>query len=203
VGDPSVKEVESQEGKAIEALIADLRSPNKDPNPRCEFVPEYPKEYDWEKQRRVSIAREKLTDLGKAAFSYLIAHRDDKQYSGPLKTGANPLRSLSVGDTCCMIICEQVDSMRGAYKCRKGRDGEEQGVPAYFSQFFKNRDDSPGNAFLKWWKEHQMQSLREMQIDALRWTVAQERSIGFPDKKEEEKCLQPLLKQLQEWTKKE
>jgi hypothetical protein len=201
VGGSDVEKTVDPDRKAIESLIAELRSPNKDPNPTNKYLVEYPKEYDWKAQRKVDTARQKLTELGRDAFPILIEHRDDKEYCCPLGEGANPLLSLSVGNACCLIISTQVDCSGGGYKSRTGSDGKMHGCRTYFSQFFKDREDTPGNAFGRWWKEHQRQSLREMQIEALRWAIAEERSIGFPDKKDEERYLQPLLTRLKEWTK--
>jgi hypothetical protein len=185
--------------KRVELLIGELRSVNKDPNPKFEPIRGFPKDYDGEAQKRIEKARRKLIHLGKDAFPILIEHLKDTSYSRSICTAI--LRSLSVGDVCFQIIEEQVDLAGMRYKSREGSDGEYHVHRGYFSQYCKGawytRD-----GLRKWWKEHQHRSLREMQIEALKWAIERERKIGFPEEKDRERYLNPLLEKLTTLTKK-
>jgi hypothetical protein len=65
--------------KKIEALIAELRSTNKDPNPEYRPFVRFPDDYDTAAQRKVEKAQEQLIDLHKDAFPVLIEHLGDKR----------------------------------------------------------------------------------------------------------------------------
>jgi hypothetical protein len=186
--------------KRIETLIAELRSANKDPNPKFRPIRSFPKGYNVEAQEKVEKARKKLIALGKDAFPALIEHVQDKGYSRPISTAI--LRGLSVGEVCFMIIEGQVDLAGIRYKSRDGSDGYHYVHRGYFSQYCKKawytRD-----GLRKWWKDNKNRSLKEMQIEALKWAIARERRIGFPGKKDREHYLDPLLEELNRLTKKE
>jgi uncharacterized protein YceK len=192
---------ERADSETIESLIAQLRSKNKDPNPKGKYLGQLPDSFDWRVQKQVDIAFQKLGEFGKRAFPILLNHLNDKEYSGPISEFGdcpNGSLSLSVGDVCCRIIKTQVDQAESGYKSRLGRDGQSHCHKGYFSQFFKNEGDTPQVAYRRWWKEHRDQSLKQMQAEALRWAIAQERSIGFPEEKDEERYLEPLLTRLRE-----
>ena len=179
----------------IEALIADLRSPNKDPNPKFQPFIKLPKAYDLAAQEKVERAQEELIEMKEAAFPVLISHLKDKPYSRSISTAI--FRSLSVGDVCFMIIEGQVDLAGMRYKARTGSDGKFHMHDGYFSQYCKGGWHSQ-EGMEKWWKEHKNDSLKEMQIEALEWAIERERAIGFQDEKDREHYLDPLVKMLVE-----
>jgi hypothetical protein len=182
--------------KAAEALIRQLRSPNKDPNPKMGFLIDLPKDYDQKAQKKVEEAEDKLIELGVDVFPFLIDHLNDKEYSKSIPTSI--MRSLSVGNVCFLIIENQVDLFASRrVKSRLGSDGKPHGFRSYFSQYCDQHWYTQ-NGVRKWWNEHKACSLREMQIKALLWDIEDERSIGFPTKKAEENILRPLLEQLAE-----
>jgi hypothetical protein len=180
--------------KVVESLIAQLKSPNKDPNPKNEPLADYPKDYDSEAQEKVEKAREKLIALGKDAFPILIDHLNDEPYSRSISTAI--WRSLTMGNVCFGIIEEQVDLIGMTYKARTGSDGKEYTYRGYFSSYCEDHWYSQAGV-QKWWKENKHQSIREMQIAALRWRIAKESKIGFPDKESEHHYLRPVLNKLE------
>ena len=189
---------EQLDRKKVESLIAQLRSTNKNPFVNGDpWRVKFPDDYDEKAQEKVEAARQKLIDLGKDAFPILIEHINDEGYSRPCEGSAIP-SGESVGYVCLYILEEQVDLAGMRYKSRTGVDGEPHGHVGFFSQFYKDEENKSQNAMRRWWKEHKHLSLREMQIEALRWSIAQERRIGFPDKKDEKSYLQPLLQKLKE-----
>lgn len=178
----------------IEALILRLRSPNRDPNPKWESGPvSYPDDYDLQAQRSVEDARRKLISLGKDAFPFLIEHINDKEYS--LSFSTSILRGFSVGEVCFMIIERQVDLAGVAYKGRDGSDGKSHVHRRYFSQYCAGRWFTQAG-IQKWWETHQQLSLREMQIEALRWAIQREQNIGFSGENDRKHYLGPLQERL-------
>jgi hypothetical protein len=105
-----------QDRKRIEALIAQLRSTNADPNPKLRWLAGYPDDYDFQAQKKVASAARKLTDMGKVAFPLLIEHLNDKAHSR--STWGAVLSSRTVGTVCFEIIEGQVDVGGMTYKSR-------------------------------------------------------------------------------------
>lgn len=188
-------EANKTDRKKVESLVAELRSPDKDPNPNREPLDAFPKDYDDKAQEKVETARKNLIAMKEAAFPVLIDHVNDKGYSRTISTSI--LRSLSVGEVCFMIIQEQVDVAGMPYKSRRGADGMEHVYRGYFSRYSKGAWCSQ-EGLKKWWAEHQNQSLKVMQIEALNWAIDRERAIGFPGEKDREYYLTPLIDQLTE-----
>jgi hypothetical protein len=186
--------------KTVEALITQLRSPNKDPNPRLDQrIRDYPKDYDFEAQKKVSAARDKLRKMGKDAFPMLIEHVNDSGYCQATSSGA-VFRGQSVGEVCFGIINQQVDVAGMNYKSRQGTDGEFHVYEDYFSQFSAKGEYYTQDGLRRWWKDHQHQLLKEMQIEALRWAIAREKKIGFPAKDDQKDYLEPLEAKLRKLT---
>jgi hypothetical protein len=184
---------------AIEAQIARLRSPNKDPNPKREPRTDYPEDYDRKAQEAVFDAKRQLTKMGKDAFPALIEHGNDEGYS--LSISIAVLGGYSVGDVCLMIIEGQVDLAGMRYKARDGADGKIHNHEGYFSQY-QGAKGGRRAAFKKWYDEHQAKTLKEMQIEALEWAIKREKAIGFPGEKSKEWYLTPLERKLDELKKK-
>ncbi len=185
---PTETDAAAEYRRKVEALIAQLRSPNRNPNPNNHHRESFPDDYDDDVQEKVEIARKKLIVLGKDAFPILIEHVNDEGYSLSFYTAI--LRGFSVGEVCFMIIRNQVDLAGMTYKGRAGH-----GHHGYFSQYCKEWWYTQ-EGMRKWWMEHRHQSLRDMQIEALRWAVRRERKIGFPGKDDKKRYLDPLLAKL-------
>lgn len=197
----TTKEIGLAVHRPVEALIASLRSRNKDPNPKMDWPGHYPEDYDFHAQQDVDRAIAELERLGKTAFPALIDHVNDKEYSRSMLSSL--LRSMSVGETCFMIIESQIESVPGAsgYKVRFGTDGQTHAHKGYFSKYCDGKWYTQ-DGLRKWYREHRDSSLREMRIDAVKWTIAREREIGFLDERDRESYLYPLERQLAEFSKK-
>lgn len=182
--------------RQVQLLIAQLRSPNQDPNPKSEPFVRLPDDYDREAQKKIDEAIEALKSLGKAAFPILIAHADDPEYSRSISTSLQ--LSRSVGAVCGDIVEDQVDLSPMNYKSRTGKDGKQHGFyRGYFGKYWKGAK-SRREMLEKWWKDNSERSLPEMQIEALESAISDERVIGFPTKRDEENYLKPLEKLLKE-----
>ncbi|MBC7856106.1 MAG: hypothetical protein IAF94_21970 [Pirellulaceae bacterium] len=180
----------------VESLIAQLRSPNKDPNPKSEPRIDFPDDYDHKAQSKVEEAIEALKSLGKAAFPILIEHADDPQYSKSISSAV--LLSRSVGEVCGDLVEDQVDLSPMNYKSRKGKNGKHHGFHRdYFGKYWKGVK-SRREMLEKWWMENSDKSLQEMQIEALESAISDEKAIGFPTKRDEEFYLKPLEKNLKD-----
>lgn len=181
----------------VESLIAQLRSPNKNP---FEGGVKFPFHYPIKAEKPVEAARQELIGLGKEAFPILIEHITDKGYSCPSEGASCPCYH-DVGVVCYYIIVYQVDLIGRCYKSRDGLDGKGHMPPNYFSQFRTGGLEGwQGwqNEMRKWWEGHKHQSLQEMQMETLRWKIAQEQLIGFQNKEDEKIYLQPLISKLKE-----
>jgi hypothetical protein len=178
-----------------ESLIRQLKSPNKDLNPKVEPFVRLPPEYDRQGQKAVEEAEQKLIALGKDAFPILIEHLNDTEYSQSLPTAI--LRGFSVGEVCLMIIQRQVEPRRSGYKVRGGSDGEFHGMDDYLDSYSR-KGKTTRDGMRRWWSDHQQKMIRQMQIEALEWTIRRESEIGFPHPGDRELYLDPLVKKLAE-----
>ena len=187
----------------IEALIARLRSANKEPQITYVQYPgivgesvEFPRDYDHKAQDAVWQARFQLAKMGKDAFPFLIEHRNDKEYS--LSIGSCGWSAFSVGDICLMIVEDEVDIVSHLYKARF--------ETRHFAPNYSYKDDATlmgrRTALRNYYDEHKSKTLKEMQIERLEWAIAQEKAIGFPGEKDKEYYLIPLERQLAELKKK-
>jgi hypothetical protein len=184
--------------KVIEDLIEKLASKNEAPKQvRDRIRVEYPKDYDQKAQDVVKAARKELVAIGKDSMPVLVEHLNDKRYSMTFATSVE--RNFTVGEVCAMILEEQVGD-RMTYKMRMGADGQFHPFDGYFSRYYTAGRDTQA-AFKAWWEENREKSLKEMQIDVLKWTIERERKVGFPTKAQEEAEFTPLIKQLNELTK--
>jgi hypothetical protein len=183
---------------AIEALVAQLRSPNKDPNPKLRNgYFKFPEDFDFRAQEGVEAARQKLLQLSTDAFPVLIEHLNDKGYCRSVEGAV--LSGHSVGRECFEIIEEQVVVSGMSYKSRKGSDGEWHVHWRYFTQFSDGgKALYTAEGMRRWWKEHKHQSLREMQIEAVQWGIDREQKIGFRCDKDKEEYLHPLQAKLKD-----
>ena len=135
---------------------------------------------------RVLRVREKLRGLGLPAFGALITSVDDERYSYSAVFSAS--RNLSVGDACFMIVESQVDFYGTGYKARDGADGK----PSYLRHLRERK------RLGQWWVDRRGRPLRELQVESLEWTIAQERLLGFVDDEQRVRILKPLEERLAE-----
>jgi hypothetical protein len=180
----------------VERLITELRSPNRDPNPKRESGSiRFPPDYDSQAQKRVEAARQELIDMGKDAFPIFIEHVEDEGYSMSIYTSI--LSSRTVGGVCADIIDHQIDPVGMRYKTRTGSDGKWHGFngpPSIDYASHKSRRE----AYRAWWLANKDRSLCGIQQAAVRWHIKREQEIGFPDPDDREHYLVPLTKMLDE-----
>ena len=138
-----------------------------------------PRERDAE---RVSAARDRLKEMGPVAFPDLVACSDDTRYSFSRVVAA--WVNHSVGQACFEIIAEQIDHV-------PGRSGYKDN-PEYIYHVSRTI------GLKKWWARNKHRALRDLQIESVRWTIAQEKARGFPDDARRRQVLVPLEKRLDE-----
>jgi len=159
-------------GKEIEAEIEQLASPNKAPPSGPTGVgvvdqSDYPPGYDFSAQDHVDGAWQWLSDQGPRAFPYLLAHMDDKRYCLTADSGDSDV-NWSVGKACHDIFRCNLQPY-GDFFTADHRI-ESRNRPSYMKKF--NLADH--EAAKKWWEARKEKSLRELQIEALEWTIAEE-----------------------------
>jgi beta-lactamase regulating signal transducer with metallopeptidase domain len=154
----------------IRELIGQLASKNAPPPPdETKNFRVRPDDWDENAQNVVYFAKGKLLKLGKTAFPILLENLDDKRYC--MTRSYSIEINHSVGEVCGHIIVESVELADGPYKSRTGADGKDYVCPSYFAANY-------GRDLKKWWKDHRDKTLLEMQIEALRWRIAEEKRIG-------------------------
>ena len=173
----------------VPGLIEALASPNYFPRAAGQDLI-YPDGFDHGAQKRVRRAEQRLRDRGPAAFPDLVAKLEDARYaySEYYDQWRNPL----VGEVCFYIIEDQVDFDGYDYKTRLGADGKQHEKPSCLWSICTQ------GKMQEWWKARAGKTLTELQTEAVEWTVAEEKKIGFKDRAQEEQVLGPLLKRLGE-----
>lgn len=160
--------------RQIEALVADLVSPNPAPRTRGPNA-EYPAGYDRAAQKRVHRAFFKLRELAPRSFPFLFDHFDDRRYALTEDSG-DLEKNYTVGQLCRDILVSHLQSdvwgrKEGGTSFR-GRPSE----PDYLAHY---KLFEPEHA-RKWWATHKDKSLRELQLEVLEWVLAEE--IKSPEK---------------------
>jgi hypothetical protein len=155
---PGFADVKPLSEREINALIQQLVSPNRAPDLVGAYA-EYPVGYDRDAQKRVWHAWHQLFPLGKRAFPYLFNHFDDKRYSFTADGGSSDF-NWSVGRACSDIL---IGHLQPYGKARPP-------LPSYSKHY--NLRDSAGAKL--WWETRKDKSLRELQIEALEWVIAEE-----------------------------
>lgn len=177
VGSLSRADEPSEESTAD--LIEKLASPNRAPvwpdgDKRSE--PEYGVGFDHDAQKRIMQTRTRLLKQGVAAFPDLIANLYDNRYS--YTDHPSVWVNSSVGMACYEIVNVQVS----IYSEFMRREKEGRRLPSWFSKYQTSDDFRDG--MRQWWAKHNGKSLRELQIDAVRWARAYEVRKGFGASKE-------------------
>ena len=123
-------------------------------------------------------------------IEHLIGHLHDKRYSFTSPPAGPHCLKMSVGDACRDIIWKRVSPDIVWYINRYGADGKLHMRPRYFDALRQ-----PG-ALEEWWRERRGRTLVQLQIEALEWTIKQERKIGFSSEAQKQRYLNPLLERL-------
>jgi hypothetical protein len=173
----------------IPALIEALASPNHFPRVLGPDVI-YPPGFDHKAQERVRKAEARLRQKGFEAVPYLMEHLEDARYSYSEFFGE--WHNHALGEVCFYIIEDLIDFYGFDYETREAADGKVMEKPSYLWSIARD------GRMQEWWKERKGRSLGELQLEALQWTIEQERAHGFKDKAQEEQVMGPLLARLEE-----
>ncbi len=120
-------------------------------------IARFPEGFDHSHEEKVRKTSEQLASYGKQAIPHLIASRDDSRYCRTVRWAEDS--NESVGQVCMGIVGRIVEDFpsRSGYK----------GAPSYLWQGIKRNPE-------QWWEEHKHMTLREIQIEALTWTIEAE-----------------------------
>jgi len=130
-------------------------------------------------------AVKQLLALGVKAFPALIASIDDHRQSIALRA----MIPHDVGLACFCIIQEQVEDFPSTYRFER--------TGALFKKC--NQPEALSRSTIKeWWSVRAGRPLLALQIEALEWTIAQEKQIGFVSQKQKTEILTPLETRLKE-----
>lgn len=171
--------------KQIDALVLDLRSKNNPINAGFGTL-KVPRNYDFEAQKKVYLAEQKLSLLGPSAFEALVRHINDKAYcQTDLWNDYNT--DWNVGEICRYILTCQIEVVHFPYgKGRRLGDGMVYWFGSYSHAVAKYGSEE------KWWKANRNRSLKEMQIEALECSIKREKEYGFSNSDEEKFIIEKL-----------
>jgi hypothetical protein len=179
----------------VQQLIERLASPNSRPTwpPGTDNrgKPAYPADYDHAAQETVVRAWDALLERGVDAFPDLIGSLEDKRYSCTVRQ--NHWYNLSVRGVCYRILECKVNV------CGRFMRREDQGrrVPSWIIADQGEEEDT-SEAVKRWWAKHKQMTLRELQLEDVKWAIEYERRKGFEDKGEEDKIMSGL-ERLRSW----
>lgn len=123
------------------------------------YVAVYPNGFDHSHRNRVHKTSKELVAYGKQAIPHLIASRNDSRYCRTASTSDDV--NISVGVVCWDILGWIVEDFpsRRSYKS----------MPSYVGHILRGDEE-------QWWEEHKHMTLREIQIEALKWTIDAEQN---------------------------
>jgi hypothetical protein len=172
----------------IEALIQKLVSPNKAPEMRFGKTEG---SGDYEQNARAMGAFSQLKKLGVGAFPLLFDHLDDQRYSFTADRG-DADDNWSVGRACFDIVRCQLEPFCGFSVPRNETTDRGPPRPCYAAHINLR---NPASAKV-WWEARKSKSLRELQIEALQWAIAEEAKTPERYSDKERTKLQRVLAKL-------
>lgn len=131
-----------------------------------------------------------LQKVGPKAFPFLIAKFGSVRISLQ-DAGEDSKRTWTVGDISSKIIRSQIEAFSNNPRGIRGRPS----WPSYFDRFFSDRATAQ-----RWYESHKDMSLNEIQIEAIEWTIAEDKKIKGRNKipASELASLQETLAELKE-----
>jgi hypothetical protein len=179
----------------INALIAELASPNRAPG-KVDYPAEAePPGFNEAAQHRVYKAWKQLYDIGFPAFPYLLRNVGDKRYSFTrLPGGGSTDVNWSVGRACLDIVRCHVQPYGDRAESEQGDKLSHPARPDYFVHHHLREP----KAAMAWWEARKNKSLRELQIEVLTWVFTEEPLGKYSDKETE--YLQSVLTKLKAGT---
>ncbi len=180
--------------EAAESIIAVLRSRNSPPKISEGGQILFSKQFNRSWQEDVHSAWDRLVDSGVVAFPALIAHLDDEAYCTAI---ASPLsdywHNITVGGAAREILYNQIQPYGHWTASDESTDPRRRATrPNYVHMHLGDQA-----AAKKWWEANKERDLREIQIDALKWVIAQESAKADDFSNFERKSLQDKLLNLQ------
>jgi hypothetical protein len=166
----------------ITAMVESLASPNKEPKlvegPRDLGVRhcQLPAKYDMAAQKQIHDAWDQLVQKGLDAFPSLIGHLDDKRYCTSAEFD-DWWSNFTVGNICLQILTKNIEPWG---RFMKGARGPTDVRPSYADYHLATTD-----AARRWYAAHKGTSLREIQVEALEWTIDQESKRIRPRNKQD------------------
>jgi hypothetical protein len=172
----------------IRALIDMLVSPKTAaPNPITY------KDLEASKDQREAFL--KLRQVGLAAFPLLIERFDDDRYSFTFETPSSDM-NYSVGRACQAVLRDYITL--GTYDLAMPNGADDpmfiKRRPSYVAHFnlFDKRTAQ------EWWEQRKNKSLKELQLETLEWTIAEEAKNPKDFTDRERKFLDTCLKNLRD-----
>lgn len=165
-GEPPVA---PQSETEIKALVAQLRSPNKEPESKYGET-EYPPGFNREAQFKVRAAFRRLLELGPVAFPHLAEHFDDEAYCLTIDAGCSE-RNTTVGEVACFIFESQLVPYRE--KLASPSEAERPSIRLAWPEctYLHQHDLYDPKTVLGWCAARKDKSLREFQIEVLEGTI--------------------------------
>lgn len=177
----------------MNALVQSLRSENIGLNPSRVGSLSVPRNYSFEAQGKVFRAETALWSLGPKAIPSLMRHIADQSYSRTeLFPGMD--EDWSVHDVCFDIIRGMIQIEERPYGKTRSANGQTVIWEGSFGNLVSERYNQSAEA---WWDANRYHSLKEMQIEALEWSIKREKNFGFSDPEEERQILGKLEAALQ------
>lgn len=146
------------------ALISQLVSPNQEADTQNggDARATFPKNYDFDAQRRIDAARQELYDNIEASLSYLVEALDDPRYCMTINwADGDAYYNWSVGKVCRDIITSQLEVYRDRISYAGPRDW--------------NNDNFPVSK--TWWQSRKDYTLSQLQVDAIDWAIERRKTI--------------------------
>lgn len=174
---------------AIETLVETLASPHPAPDDKNGE----PRPINDAAQKKVRAARERLNEIGPAAFPVLLANAKDTRYSDTLQGGAANT-NIDVGTTCFCIVWHQLQP-QGILPI--GSDGREERreLPRRPHYPLEHGLNDPAKA-KAWWAERRNKTLRELQVEVLEFVVEHESKHPDDYSLAERRAMQKALAEL-------
>jgi hypothetical protein len=190
------KEKKKEDPKEIAKLIEKLASPKPQETIENSVIGKsvkvlYPQGTRKETEKRVHETWDEIIAEGPSAFPYLFEHFDDNRFSFNNQMGNSGLSfDLTVGLVCMDIISSQIVPFGTSIKLENTSTSITE-RPSYFNKYLIMK-----KVALEWLKIHQNESLHDMQIDALEWTIAEEKKFDNPKYDDDLKYLIEVLENL-------
>ncbi len=189
---PCRAEDQSAVEKKVKTLIEQLASPHQG----ADLDPDTRQKQGKASEVPLDVWR-KLSGLGPEAFPYLLEKVHDKRYSFTADGGADNV-NWTVGRACHDIVRCNLQP----YGCSMSFNVDDPDAPdprthpcrpCYMEHY---RLDDPKEA-KTWWEAHKDKSLRELQLEALEWVIAEEAKKPTKYPKSERAHLSGISEKLQ------